>query len=924
MRLRGKRASKEKTSGWHCVSLALFATLVIDCFIDRPKGLKWIRSLFRIPDHGLVDSSCPWDDEGSWQIGLSSGSSPPWEWGSDEIDTVSPVLSCSDLDKNQYAPYVSDPFLLPLADDKWYLFFEYKNVKILTGEIGVSFSSDKGVSWKFLGSALKGEQGKGGYSYPFVHQDRHNPNIYHMIPSKKGSDDLSIYETTKEEFPLGWKLKHTPLKDASYSNTGVVWHDDRYWIFTSKNHKFPQGSSSLHLYHTHDLLEPWTEHKMSPLSRSAKLTGNSGGRPIEYNGNIYRFVQDKKKRMGEGINIVRVNVLTLDDYIEQHIKRIEPTKFNHWTKARLRHFDVHHKEGSWIVSFAADEMMENARYLEREWIFHCSKRFLMALVFIHSFYLISNFSFRFKDKIIPSLNSSVMNFLSSKNTITIKVASLASTPIVRNKKQLRAHMLYQFLMIFMSILISLYTTDIVDKCKENGSQETRECFDWKSNHLFTPSNHFSGIIPSRRNLLKKSFLKKRGNEPVKTPSKNIITKDNTSEVLTTNQLIDDADPLVIVTACSSTYFERLKNFVGSVHFWESDVNVLIYDIGLSKSNLLEISQWRRVHVERFDFQKYPVHVSFLYNFAWKILIFNEVAQKHQKFIFLDSGLEIRHPLIALRYYLEKDGYYSTQLEDGRHTIGPTTNPKTYEKLRELGVEFDEEEVKKQPFCAGGIQGFVNGHDSSILKTAVRCALDEDCISPKGSGRDHNYDQSVLSVLYYSENKGHFCDHKDIFADSDETVYTLDETRCNYVEMGARRWRLHRPYTKYIDRHISYQPPIEFKTQEFLVERNQGTSLKLNIKSNWRKCIQACNQQGERKEAENCIIGCKRNRQKKKVDFFVMLAYAKFDHFLTLLRKCALCKAIRLRILFVYLLISIIGTIGSARKTIKRLSNRYQD
>ena len=329
-----KRVSKEGKIGLNCVSLILFTVLLVDCYTDRPKSLKWIRSLFRIPDHGPTDSSCPWDDEGSWQIGISSGSSPPWEWGSHEIDTVSPILSWSNLNRKKNASYVSDPFLLPLTDDKWYLFFDYKNVDLMTGEIGVSLSHDKGITWKFMGTVLQDEQGKGGFSYPFVHQDRHNPNIFRMIPSRKDSDDLSIYETTVKKFPFGWELKHTPLKGASYTNTAVVWHDDRYWIFTSKNQKFSEHSSSLHLYHTHDLLKPWTEHKMSPLSKYDKLAGNSGGRPLEHNGNIYRFVQDKKKRMGEGINVVTVPVRTypvaihhskvteLDDYETVAFKKV--------------------------------------------------------------------------------------------------------------------------------------------------------------------------------------------------------------------------------------------------------------------------------------------------------------------------------------------------------------------------------------------------------------------------------------------------------------------------------------------------------------------------------------------------------------------------------------------------------------------------
>ena len=47
-------------------------------------------------------------------------------------------------------------------------------------------------------------------------------------------------------------------------------------------------------------------------------------------------------------------------------------------------------------------------------------------------------------------------------------------------------------------------------------------------------------------------------------------------------------PITIVTACSSSFFDRLRNFVGSVHFWSPTAHVVVYDIGLLDHQIREV------------------------------------------------------------------------------------------------------------------------------------------------------------------------------------------------------------------------------------------------------------------------------------------------------------------------------------------------
>ena len=58
-----------------------------------------------------------------------------------------------------------------MQDDVLYLFYETKNSVTMQGDIGVSRSTDKGVTWKQLGTALD-ENWHLSYPYVFNYNDQ--------------------------------------------------------------------------------------------------------------------------------------------------------------------------------------------------------------------------------------------------------------------------------------------------------------------------------------------------------------------------------------------------------------------------------------------------------------------------------------------------------------------------------------------------------------------------------------------------------------------------------------------------------------------------------------------------------------------------------------------------------------------------------
>eukprot|EP00040_Diaphanoeca_grandis_P007422 m.40861 g.40861 ORF g.40861 m.40861 type:complete len:576 (-) comp18636_c0_seq1:16-1743(-) len=254
----------------------------------------------------------------------------------------------------------------------------------------------------------------------------------------------------------------------------------------------------------------------------------------------------------------------------------------------------------------------------------------------------------------------------------------------------------------------------------------------------------------------------------------------------------------IVTACSKAYFDQLENFIGSMHFWEPNQKILVYDIGLSPEQLTTLSCYVDVSVKPFPFDSQPDHVVNLYNYAWKILAVEDALKQFNSVLMLDSGVELRAPLITIKEIMVETGHFST-IQPG--TVYSATHENTF---RKLGVDPDHPQHKQRwsvPFYAGGIQGFAKNSiaTTKVLPLAVECAKSEACIHPEGAGRNnHNYDQSVFSILLRENGFVYSTNVSERFASFQPFRWTLDATRCdNYHVLGLRKYQFNKVYKGYV-------------------------------------------------------------------------------------------------------------------------------
>ncbi|KAG7946234.1 hypothetical protein I3843_14G029200 [Carya illinoinensis] len=320
---------------------------------------------FRNPLAGSGSSSlgCQEDNEGSWSVGVFYGESPfslkpieamnVWKDGSAAWPVANPVLTCASVsDAGFPSNFVADPFLYAQGDTL-YLFYETKNSITLQGDIGVTKSTDKGVTWQQVGIALDEDW---HLSYPYVFD--YLGEIY-MMPESSEKGELRLYRALN--FPLQWTLYKVIMKKPLVDSF-IINYDGKYWLFGSDHSGFGASKNGhLEIWYSSSPFGPWKPHKKNPVYNTDKTSGaRNGGRPFFYNGNLYRIGQDCGETYGRRVRIFKVELLKEDEFkeVEVPLGLIEPNKgHNAWNGGRYHQLDVQQlSSGEWVGVMDGDRV----------------------------------------------------------------------------------------------------------------------------------------------------------------------------------------------------------------------------------------------------------------------------------------------------------------------------------------------------------------------------------------------------------------------------------------------------------------------------------------------------------------------------------------------------------------------------------------
>lgn len=180
-----------------------------------------------------------------------------------------------------------------------------------------------------------------------------------MMPESSEKEEVRLYRAV--DFPLKWTLEKVILKKPLVDSF-IIPHDGKFWLFGSDHSGFGTiKNAQLEIWYSDTPMGPWKPHKKNPIYNIDKRIGaRNGGRPIMYEGNIYRVGQDCAETYGRRVRVFKVEVLTKDEYREVEV----PLNFgrsdkgrNAWNGARYHHLDVQQLgSGEWVAVMDGDRV----------------------------------------------------------------------------------------------------------------------------------------------------------------------------------------------------------------------------------------------------------------------------------------------------------------------------------------------------------------------------------------------------------------------------------------------------------------------------------------------------------------------------------------------------------------------------------------
>ncbi|CAO3599470.1 unnamed protein product [Absidia cylindrospora] len=217
-------------------------------------------------------------------------------------------------------------------------------------------------------------------------------------------------------------------------------------------------------------------------------------------------------------------------------------------------------------------------------------------------------------------------------------------------------------------------------------------------------------------------------------------------------------PYTFVTAASSNHFCALEAMLYIMREIQSHVDssayprLVVYNLGLTASqNRVLDNLYRHGFFDdlvKFNYAKYPDFWDVRVNrgeYAWKPGAVKEVQEKYGgTIIWLDTGDVPNTQFVEnMPAYIKRHGFWS-----------PRSTGFMGAKFNHIGLfryfQSSRKEYAKMENCNGAAIGF-DADNPKIVETLIQpwyeCALDKNCIAPKGSSRrNHRQDQTAISFL----------------------------------------------------------------------------------------------------------------------------------------------------------------------------------
>lgn len=155
-------------------------------------------------------------------------------------------------------------------------------------------------------------------SYPFVFA--HDGELL-MIPETSAVDRVELYRAV--EFPHSWERDAVLLDGLDAADATLLAHDDRLWLFAGVAAPDASSLDELHLFWASSPRGPWQAHPGNPVVSDARCARPAGAIQ-RWGDRLVRPGQDGSRRYGGSISFREIDVLSVDEYAEHEVARLDP------------------------------------------------------------------------------------------------------------------------------------------------------------------------------------------------------------------------------------------------------------------------------------------------------------------------------------------------------------------------------------------------------------------------------------------------------------------------------------------------------------------------------------------------------------------------------------------------------------------------
>lgn len=219
------------------------------------------------------------------------------------------------------------------------------------------------------------------------------------------------------------------------------------------------------------------------------------------------------------------------------------------------------------------------------------------------------------------------------------------------------------------------------------------------------------------------------------------------------------EDMLVVTGADEGYMDRLRNLVGSLHFWAPRNRILVYDLGLHPVSQREVDSWTGAERRELPWTSLPNHVqpSTAWKVGWKpfaVLDALAHASAPQHVLWIDANAEVRSPfaLSTIHARLTTDGYFYTTAGH-RFPTPKVVRPTTLGHMRCALELASRIEVTTALMGFRRTKGRVDETDArgalalDALRVASECCMNATCLWPLDAVGNTNQrrDQSVMNA-----------------------------------------------------------------------------------------------------------------------------------------------------------------------------------